>query len=107
MSLRHTDVHSILLAVVAAGFLANASAARADDFQIAEVSAARSANVADIKPGIIDFSDHTSPGAIDSETALARFDEWADKHPEAKKFLALFPAYTEPSVDKPAEGGAQ
>jgi hypothetical protein len=107
MSLRHTDVHSILLAVAAAGFFATAAAARADDFQIAEVSAARSANVADIKPGIIDFSDHTSPGAIDSETALTRFDEWADKHPEEKKFLALFPAYTEPSVDKPAEGGAQ
>lgn len=107
MGLRHTKVRSILLAVAAAGVFATASNARADDFQIAEVSAARGANVADIKPDTIDFSDHTSPGAIDSETALTRFDEWAQKHPEEKKFLALFPAYTEPSVDKPTASGAQ
>ena len=107
MGLRHTKVRSILLAVAAAGVFATASNARADDFQIAEVSAARGANVADIKPDTIDFSDHTRPGAIDSETALTRFDEWAQKHPEEKKFLALFPAYTEPSVDKPTASGAQ
>ena len=68
------------------------------------MSAARSANVADIKPGTIEFSDQTSPGAIDSETALTRFDDWAEKHPNEKKFLALFPAYTEPTVGKPANG---
>jgi len=107
MGLRHTDVRSILLAVAAAGVFTTASNARADDFQIAEVSTARGANVADIKPDTIDFSDHTSPGAIDSETALTRFDEWAEKHPEQKKFLALFPAYTEPTVDKPTASGAQ
>ena len=107
MGLRHTNVRSILLAVAAAGVFATASNARADDFQIAEVSTARGANVADIKPDTIDFSDHTSPGAIDSETALTRFDEWAEKHPEQKKFLALFPAYTEPTVDKPTASGAQ
>ncbi len=107
MSLRHTNVRATLLAVVAGGFFATALTARADDFQIAEVSAARSSNVADIKPATIDFSDHTSPGAIDSETALTRFDEWAEKHPEQKKFLTLFPAYTEPSVDKPTASGTQ
>jgi hypothetical protein len=107
MGLRHTNVRSIFLAVAAAGVFAAASNARADDFQIAEVSTARGANVADLKPDTIDFSDHTSPGAIDSETALTRFDEWAEKHPEQKKFLALFPAYTEPTVDKPTAGGGQ
>lgn len=107
MGFRHTNVRSILLAVAAVGVFATASNARAEDFKIAEVSAARSSNVADIKPGTIDFSDHTSPGAIDSETALTRFDEWAEKHPEQKKFLTLFPAYTEPTVDKPTASGAQ
>jgi len=107
MGLRHANVRSILLAVAAAGFFAAASIARADEFQIAEVSAARSSNVADIKPGTIDFSDHTSPGAIDSETALTRFGEWAEKHPEEKKFLALFPAYTEPTVDKPTQAACK
>lgn len=107
MGLRYANVRSILLAAAAAAFFAALSTARADDFQIAEVSAARSANVADIRPGTIAFSDHTSPGTIDSETALTRFDQWAEKHPEEKKFLALFPAYTEPTVDKPAAGGSQ
>lgn len=102
---RHAIVRSILLAGVAAGFFAVA-AARAQDFHIVEVTAARTPNVADVKSGAIDFSDHTSPGAIDSETALTRFDEWAQKHPNEKKFLALFPAYTEPTVDKPGAGGA-
>ncbi len=104
---RHVIAHSTLLAGVAAGFLATATTVHAQDFQIVEVSAARNSNAADIKPGTIDFSDHTSPGAIDSETALTRFEAWAQQHPEEKKFLALFPAYSEPTVDKPVAGGPQ
>ena len=97
----------IFLAGPAAGFFCPASAAEPQDFQIAEVSAAREANVADIKSGSIAFSDHTSPGAIDSETALSRFGDWADKHPNEKKFLALFPGYVEPAVDKTTSSAAQ
>jgi len=104
---RHSVVLSISLAGATAGYFGAAAAARAQDFQIVEVSAARDAKVADLKHDTIDFSDHTSPGAIDSETALSRFDEWAEKHPNEKKFLALFPAYTEPTVDQPTGGGAQ
>jgi len=91
-----------------AGLLCCGSPAAAQDFQIEEVKAAREASVADIKPGTIDFSDHTSPGAIDSETALSRFADWSEKHPNEKKFLALFPGYTEPTVAKAAiDGDAQ
>jgi len=104
---RHAIVLPLLLVGLLDGQLGAASAASPPDFQIVEVNAARSSNVADIKPGTIDFSDHTSPGAIDSETALTRFDEWAEKHPDEKKFLALFPAYTEPTVGKPTGNGAQ
>jgi len=106
MSTRHAIALLILLAGPAAGFFASASAARAEDFQIAEVGAARDTNVADIKTATIDFSDHTSPGAIDSETALSRFDDWAAKHPNEKKFLALFPGYTEPTVGKATSSGS-
>ena len=98
---------AIALSGLLVGLFGCAAAAGAQDFHIQEVSAARSANLADIKPGTIEFSDHTSPGAIDSETALIRFDEWAEKHPHEKKFLALFPAYTEPTVGKPAHGGTR
>jgi len=93
-------------AAFVAAVLCCATPAAAQSFQIADVTAARDANIADIKPGTIDFSDHTSPGAIDSETALSRFGDWAEKHPNEKKFLALFPGYSEPTVDKTA-GGAE
>src|SRR5580704_2128175 len=79
-------------------------AAGAQDFGIEEVNAARKADVAQLKPGTIAFSDHTSADAIASETALVRFDEWADKDPTEKKFLALFPNYTEPTVGKTIHG---
>ncbi|HEX4041238.1 MAG TPA: hypothetical protein VHY10_06015 [Xanthobacteraceae bacterium] len=91
---------ALLIVLAGAGSFCFAAPAAAQDFQIAEVSAARDVNIADIKPGVIDFSDHTSPGAVDSETALTRFRDWADKHPNEKKFLALFPGYVEPAVDK-------
>jgi hypothetical protein len=98
MSKRHAI--ALLIVLAGSGSLFFAVPAAAQDFQIAEVSAARDVNIADIKPGVIDFSDHTSPGAVDSETALTRFRDWADKHPNEKKFLALFPGYVEPAVDK-------
>jgi hypothetical protein len=79
-------------------------AAGAQDFGIEEVNAARKADVAQLKSGTIAFSDHTSADTIASETALVRFDEWADKDPAEKKFLALFPSYTEPTVGKKING---
>jgi hypothetical protein len=98
--------HAIVLFGLLTGLYGFAAAARAQDFHIEEVDAARSVNAADIKPGAIVFSDHTGASAIASETALIHFDEWADKHPNEKKFLALFPAYTEPPLGKPANGGS-
>jgi hypothetical protein len=77
--------------------------AYAQDFRIETVSSARNVSAAQLKPGIIAFSDQTGTGAVDSETALVHFDEWAEKHPNEKKFLALFPSYTEPTVGKAVE----
>ena len=96
---------SLLIALIA-GFSVSAAAAP-QDFQIVEVSMARSANAADIKPGTINFSDRTSPGAVDSETALARFTDWAEKHPTEKKFLALYPDYAEPVVGRTKISGGE
>jgi hypothetical protein len=86
------------------GLLGSASAAWAQDFNIDDVGAARKADVAQLKSGTIEFSDHTGSGAIDSETALIHFADWADKTPAEKKFLALFPSYTEPTVGKTVDG---
>jgi len=97
--------HAIVLFGLLIGLCGFAAVARAQDFHIDDVSAVRSVTVADIKPGAIEFSDHTGSGAVDSETALVHFDEWAEKHPNEKRFLALFPAYTEPAIGKSGSGG--
>ena len=98
---RALALFGLLVGLLAPGFL---SAATALDFRIEDVSAARRADVAALKSGTIEFSDHTSVGAVDSETALFAFDDWASKHPVEKKFLALFPTYTEPTVSKTVNG---
>ena len=92
--------HAIVLLAV----LGSASAACAQDFTIQDVADARRTDVAQIKPGTIVVTDHTGTAAADSETALFHFDEWADKHPTEKKFLALFPGYAEPTVPKLVNG---
>jgi hypothetical protein len=82
--------------------------AHAQDFRIDDVSSARKADVTRLPAQTIEFSDHTTTGGIDSETALMPFAAWASAHPAKKKFLALFPGYVEPVVtgdaaDKTAE----
>jgi hypothetical protein len=76
----------------------------AQDFRIDDVGAARKTDVTRLAPKTIEFSDHTSAGGIDSETALVPFDAWASTHPVEKKFLALFPSYVEPMVSNDADG---
>jgi hypothetical protein len=107
MSTRQVIALLISVAGSVSGLICPASAAGTQDFQITEVSAARDASVTDIKPGSIAFSDHTQAGGVDSETALIRFGDWADKHPNEKKFLALFPGYSEPTVGKTTSTGTE
>jgi hypothetical protein len=98
MRLRH--------ALVLFGLLGFAAAARAQDFRIEDVTAAANTDVAQLKPGTIEFSDHKDGDAADSATYLIRFEDWANKHPNQKKFLALFPAYVEPTVGRASSGDA-
>ena len=86
--------------------IGSACAVYAADFSIEDVSSARKAGAGQIKSGQIEFSDHTGAGAVDSETALIHFDDWSTQHPTEKKFLALFPSYTEPTVGKVVNGNA-
>ncbi len=94
-------------AIVLLGLLGSAAGARAQDFRIEDVSSVRSTDVAQLKPGTIAFSDQTGGGTADSGTNLIRFEDWASKRPDQKKFLALFPAYTEPTVSKTTNGNAE
>jgi hypothetical protein len=91
-------------AIVLLALFGSAAAAAAPDFTIQDAADARKTDIAQIKPDTIVFSDHTGPNTVDSETALFHFDEWADKHPTEKKFLALYPGYTEPTDPKVVNG---
>ena len=75
------------------------------DFRINDVSSARKADVTRLTSNAIEFSDHTTAGGIDSETALMPFGAWASSHPTEKKFLALFPGYVEPVIGSNAADG--
>ena len=93
-------------AVVLLGLLGSMTPALAQSFHIDEVTSARHTDVAQLKPATIAFSDQTGGAAVASETALVPFADWMKQHPDEEKFLALFPAYSEPTVDKPADGGS-
>ena len=62
--------------------------------------------MAQLKPGMIAFSDGADGGAGDAAANLIAFADWASDTPAQKKFLALFPAYTEPTVTKAASADA-
>lgn len=96
----------LLLALPVCGLAGSVATAGAAEFTITEVAAARKADVTQLKAGTIAFSDRTGSGAVNSETALVAFGDWADKHPTEKKFLGLFPGYVEASVGKTENGTA-
>ena len=90
-------------AIVLFGLLGFASAAGAQNFSINDVNAAGMADVAQLKSGIIAFEDQWSD-TTDGDGRLIHFADWATKRPAQKKFLSLFPSYTEPTIAKPANG---
>jgi hypothetical protein len=93
-------------AVVLLGLLGSASAAGAQDFRIEDVPSAVAIDIAQLKPATIAFTDHTGSNPTDSDAYLMRFEDWATKHPDQKKFLSLFPGYTEPPP-RAASGDAE
>jgi hypothetical protein len=98
MAMRH--------AIVLLGLLGFSTAAGAQDFSITDVSAAAKTDVTQLKPNTIVFSDQWGSDAATAGAQLIHFDDWASKYPNQKKFLALFPSYTEPTIAKPANGAS-
>ena len=90
--------------IVLIALIGSLSAARAAAFGIADVTAARNTGVAQLKPATIAFSDKPAD-AVDGNLNMIRFDYWAHVHPDEKKFLALYPSYTEPTVRKAEHDG--
>ena len=88
-------------AIVLIALIGSASLVLAQEFRIENVPSARAIGAAQLKPATIAFSDQPEDGAGEDGTNLIRFEAWAAKHPNEKKFLALFPSYSEPSIGKP------
>jgi hypothetical protein len=86
-------------AAVLCALLGPCAAAGAAPFQIEDVASARNVAVAQLKPSTIAFSDKPDAAAA-ANLDLVPFADWAVKHPTEKKFLTLFPSYTEPTVTK-------
>jgi hypothetical protein len=85
-------------AVALVALLGALSSARAEEFRIEDVGSPPNWDVAALKPGTIAFSD----GAVSASAAanLTAFTEWGRTLPAQKKFLSLYPAYSEPTITK-------
>jgi hypothetical protein len=92
--------HAIAL-VVLVGAL---SQANAQEFRIDDASNPPLWDVAQLKPGVVAFTDAQS-GKTSEGTNLIPFADWTRTLPAQKKFLSLFPAYTEPTVTKASSEG--
>jgi hypothetical protein len=91
-----------LALIVALGFVSGASA---QAFRIEDVSSAINTKAAQLAPQTIAFSDKPAGDDADSGLDLMHFKDWALTHPTEKKFLALYPSYVEPTVEKAGGSG--
>ncbi len=87
-------------ALVLIGALGFASAASAQAFRIDDVTSALDTKVAQLAPETIAFSDKPTGEGADAGLDLMHFKDWERAHPIQKKFLALYPSYVEPTVEK-------
>ncbi len=87
---------AIFLAVALASVI---TAAHAQEFRLEEVPSVAASDIASLKPKTILFSDHKTDEITDAGTGLIRFEDWARVQPVQKQFLALYPAYSEPTVN--------
>jgi hypothetical protein len=92
-------------AIALVGLLGSLSTAGAQDFRIEDANAAKNWDPAQLKPGVILFSDEQGGNAAGASNLIG-FADWAKTRPAQKKFLALFPTYAEPTVTKVASAGA-
>lgn len=76
------------------------SAASAQAFRIQDVASATGTMPGQLAGQTIAFSDQPSAKGADAGLNLTRFNDWAQARPTEKKFLALYPSYAEPIVEK-------
>jgi len=87
------------------GLIGSLSTAGAEEFRVDDGSAARNLALTQLKSGTIAFSDQQGGAAGEDAGKLIAFDDWTRAQPAQKKFLALYPGYTEPTVTKVVSTG--
>ena len=97
---------AIVLACWLVGCFGVCSMANAQDFRIEVVPSAHGFDVTQLKPLTVAFNDQLGNDS-NGEGGLIRFEDWARLYPAQKKFLALFPGYTEPTITKALKDGAK
>jgi hypothetical protein len=97
----------IRLTIVLVAVLWSVSAARAQNFKVEDVGELRSLSVAQLKPATIAFNDQQNTASTDNAAKLIGFTDWTRTEPAQKKFLSLYPSYSEPTVTKTASAGGQ
>jgi hypothetical protein len=78
------------------------AAMAAEEFRIEDVPSA--AEVTQLKPRTIAFSDQPGNGLADPVTGLIRFEDWARAKPLQKQVLSLYPGYVEPTINVTTHG---
>jgi hypothetical protein len=79
------------------------SSANAQDFKIEDV-AVDTIPIEQLKPQTIVFADQPGEQVLDASTGFMKFEDWARAKPVQKKFLGLYPGYSEPNEDVIVDG---
>ncbi len=96
MLMRNVTVALLSLAV-------SAGAATAQNFEIVRVASVSGAAVGQLKTHTILFNDQRTDEKTDAG-AFMRFNEWAQSKPLQKQYLALFPGFTEGTIQRVVDG---
>lgn len=75
-----------------------AAAAPAQTLSIEEVPSVTALAPAQIKQGVVVFSDRLQDQPADAVTGLVLYEDWARARPVQRRLLSLYPGYEEPSV---------
>jgi hypothetical protein len=90
------------VAIVCLTMLAFSPSSNAGEVRINNVSSL--ANVRDVAPSTVAFTDHQDGELADPATGLIRFDDWSQAMPLQKRFLSPYPGYQQGVVSvAPAE----
>lgn len=94
-------VHLLRWSLIALAAL-SLSAAQAEEFRVEEVPSATAVALGQVKAKTVLFSDHADENG--GEGGLIRFEDWAREQPLEKRFLSLFPDYSEPRIKVSVHG---